>query len=313
MLNYIARRLLLSIPTIIAVLTLVFVIARIIPGDPALQMLGDNASAEALASLRRRLGLDQPLYVQYFDFLFGVFRGDLGNSMVSGKPVLAEMLKVLPYTIDLTVFAMVFGLLCGVPLGVISAIYRNTVIDYGTRIVSLLGLSFPPFYMAMLILIIFAIYFNAFPVISSGDLSDPVQRLHHLILPGVTLGLSVTAYITRVTRSSMLEVLQEDFVRTAKAKGVPSLIIFLRHGLRNALIPVVTVAGLYFGLLIGNSVVIEIVFTRPGLGKMIIGALDTRDYIMLQGLMVAYSLIVVLANLLTDLTYGWINPKVKYE
>ncbi len=312
MLRYVIRRLLLAIPTVVAVLTLVFVVARVVPGDPALQMLGDNASAEALASLRSRLGLDQPLHRQYTDFLLGVLHGDLGNSMVSGKPVLDEMLRVLPYTLDLTFFALAFGLLCGIPLGIVSAIGRNTFVDYAARIVSLLGLSFPPFYMAMLFLLAFAIYFNAFPVVSGGNLDDVGERLHHLVLPGVTLGLSVTAYITRVTRSAMLEVLREDYVRTARAKGVPQHAIMLRHALRNALIPVVTVAGLYLGLLIGNSVVIEIVFTRPGLGKMIVGALDARDYIMLQGLMVAYSMIVILASLLTDLTYGAINPKVKY-
>lgn len=313
MLKYVLKRLGLAVPTLIAVLTLVFVIIRIAPGDPAMVILGDQASAEALEALRVKLGLNEPLIKQYFDFLFCIFRGDLGTSLLSGRPVMREVLDVLPYTIDLTVAGVLLGIVFGIPLGVLSAIYRNSALDYFTRTSSLLGLSFPAFYSAILLILAFSIAVDWFPVISDPDLSNYGQRLYHLILPAINLGLIMTAYITRATRSSMLEVLREDYVRTAKAKGVPGAVILFRHALKNALIPIITVIGLYMGVLIGNSVLTEIVFNRPGLGKLIIAALDERDYTLLQGLMVVYAIIIVIVNLVTDLTYGFVDPRVKQQ
>jgi ABC-type dipeptide/oligopeptide/nickel transport system permease component len=313
MIRYVLKRLALSVPILIAVLTLVFVIIRIAPGDPAIVILGDQASAEALEALRVKLGLNKPLYEQYFDFLFSVFRGDLGTSLLSGKSVLEEVWNVLPYTIDLTVAGVFLGVVFGIPLGILTAIYRNSIIDYIIRTVSLLGLSFPAFYSAILLIVVFAIQIDWFPVISDPDLSNPGERLHHLILPAINLGLIMTAYVTRSARSSMLEVLREDYVRTAKAKGIPGSIVLFRHALKNALIPIVTVIGLYLGVLIGNSVLTEIVFNRPGLGKLIIAALNERDYTLLQGLMVVYAFIIVIVNLITDLTYGFVDPRVKHQ
>jgi ABC-type dipeptide/oligopeptide/nickel transport system permease component len=208
---------------------------------------------------------------------------------------------------------VLLGAIIGVPLGVWSALHRNRLIDYVTRIGSLLGLSFPAFVMAVLLLLVFAIQLPWFPVISSGGSGTLGERLLHLALPAINLGIIMAAYITRVTRSSMLEVLGEDYIRTAHAKGVPAMAVIWRHSLRNALIPVVTVVGLYLGILIGNSVLTEIVFNRPGLGKLIVGALTQRDYTMLQGLMVVYTFVIVVVNLLTDLTYGFIDPRVKYQ
>jgi ABC-type dipeptide/oligopeptide/nickel transport system permease component len=303
----------MAIPILIAVLTLVFIIIRIVPGDPAMVVLGDQASSEALAAMRTKMGLDVPLIQQYFTFLFGSFRGDLGTSLLSGRPVLGEVMAVLPYTIDLTIAGVVIGIVLGVPLGVLTAVYRNSVTDYIIRIFSLFGLSFPAFYSAILLILIFSIQFNWFPVISDPDLSNYAQRLQHLILPAVNLGLIMVAYITRSTRSSMLEVLREDYVRTAKAKGVPRLVVITRHALKNALIPIVTVIGLYLGVLIGNSVLTEIVFNRPGLGKLILDALSERDYPLLQGVMVIYAFIIVIVNLITDLTYGFVDPRVKHQ
>jgi ABC-type dipeptide/oligopeptide/nickel transport system permease component len=275
--------------------------------------LGDSASREALDNLRQRLGLNQPLSKQYLVFVINGLQGNLGVSLVSGAPVMKEVMNVLPYTIDLTIAGIVIGVIFGVPLGVLTAVYRNSAIDFVTRIASLLGLSFPAFYSAILLIIVFALQLGWFPVLSSGDLSNPVERLHHLILPGVNLGLIMVAYVTRATRSSMLEVLREDYIRTAKAKGLPGVVILFRHAIRNALIPIITVIGLYLGVLVGNSVLTEIVFNRPGLGKLIIGALNQRDYSMLQGLMVVYGFIIVLTNLITDLTYGFSDPRVKYS
>ncbi len=313
MLAYVARRLFFALPTLLAVMTLVFVLVRIVPGDPAQTILGDQASQEAIMALRERLGLNRPLWEQYVDFLQSAITGDWGASMVTGQPVLGEIANVLPYTIDLTVASLILGAVVGIPLGVWSALHRNRLIDYVTRIGSLLGLSFPAFVSAILLLLIFSIYLNWFPVISAGDRSDPLERLENLALPAINLGLIMAAYITRVTRSSMLNVLGEDYIRTAQAKGLPHRSIIWIHALRNALIPVVTVVGLYLGILIGNSVLTEIVFNRPGLGKLIVGALGQRDYTMLQGLMVIYTFIIIIVNLLTDLTYGLIDPRVKYS
>ena len=313
MIKFILKRFLLAIPTLLAVLTIVFLIARVIPGDPAAVILGDSASREALDNLRQRLGLNQPLSRQYIGFITDALKGNLGKSLVSGTPVMKEVMNVLPYTIDLTIAGVIIGVVFGIPLGVLTAVYRNSAIDFVTRIASLLGLSFPAFYSAILLIIVFALQLGWFPVLSSGDLSNPVERLHHLILPGVNLGLIMVAYVTRATRSSMLEVLREDYIRTAKAKGLPGVVILFRHAIRNALIPIITVIGLYLGVLVGNSVLTEIVFNRPGLGKLIIGALNQRDYSMLQGLMVVYGFIIVLTNLITDLTYGFSDPRVKYS
>ena len=310
---FVVKRLLSAFVTLFAVMTLVFVLVRIVPGDPAQVVLGDQASAEAIEAMRVRLGLDRSMSEQYVDFLAGALVGDWGSSMVSGQPVIGEVIKVLPWTIELTLVSLLLGAVIGIPLGVWAAVRRNRFGDYVTRVLSLLGLSFPAFVSAIMLLLVFAIQLRWFPVISGGGDGGFVDRLRSLALPAINLGLIMAAYITRVTRSAMLEVLGEDYVRTARAKGVPQGTVLWRHALRNALIPVVTVVGLYLGILIGNSVLTEIVFNRPGLGKLIVGALNQRDYTMLQGMMVIYTFIVVVVNLATDLTYGLIDPRVKYK
>jgi glutathione transport system permease protein len=311
--SFVLKRLGFAVITLLSVLTIVFFIVRILPGDPAQVILGDQASQAAIEALRARLGLDQPLYIQYIEFMAGVFTGDWGRSMVSGRPVIQEILNVLPATIELTVAALILGAVIGIPLGVWSAIRRNSVPDYAIRVASLLGLSFPAFVSAILLLLAFAITLRWFPVMSTGRGETLGARLNDLALPAINLGLIMAAYITRVSRSAMLEVLGQDYVRTAKAKGIAFSTIIWRHCLRNTMIPVVTVVGLYLGILIGNSVLTEIVFNRPGLGRLIVGALNQRDYTMLQGMMVIYTLIVVVVNLLTDLTYGLIDPRIKYK
>lgn len=311
--RYALKRLLLAIPTLLAMVTAVFVLARLVPGDPAMVILGDKASEASLAALRAQLGLDEPMYVQYLTFMRDVLTLDLGTSLTSGRPVLSEIRQVLPYTIELTVAAMAIGLAFGLPLGVHAALRRNRLGDYLGRIVSLIGLSFPAFVSGVLLLLVFAIELGWFPVLgvgrTGGGLAD---RLRGLALPALNLGLIMMAFIMRVTRSAMLGVLGEDYVRTARAKGALGWRLVLRHGLRNALIPIVTVVGLYFGALIGNSVLTEIVFNRPGLGKLIIGALNARDYTLLQGLMIVFASFVVAINTLTDLAYGAIDPRVRY-
>jgi peptide/nickel transport system permease protein len=311
MTRYAIRRLLLAIPTLFAMLTLVFVLVRLVPGDAAVAMLGDRASAETLAALRAQLGLDQPIGVQYLRFLSDALHGDFGRSLSSGLTVVQEVAQVLPYTLELTLAAMVIGIVLGLPLGTFAALYRNRWPDYASRLLSLVGLSFPGFVSAILMLLAFAVWLQWLPVMSRAT-SDPLTHLRNLVLPALNLGLIMTAYITRVTRSSMLEVLGEDYIRTARAKGVRPVPLILRHGLRNALIPIVTVVGLYFGTLVGNSVLTEIVFTRPGLGKLILGALQARDYTLLQGLMVIFATFVVLVNTVTDLIYALVDPRVSY-
>ena len=311
--EYLLRRLALAIPTLLLTMSMVFILARVVPGDPALVILGDQASLEALAALREKLGLDRPLHLQYFDFLAGILQGDLGRSLVTGKSVWLELLSVLPYTIELTLAAILLGVLFGVPLGAYAAVHRNQWPDTLTRLFSLTGLSFPAFVSAILLLLVFAIELRWFPVISAPKMDDPLDRLRHLVLPAMNLGLLMTAYVTRVSRASMLNVLGEDYVRTARAKGIGARSVLWRHALRNAMIPVATVVGLYLGTMIGNSVLTEIVFNRPGLGKLILGALNLRDYTMLQGLMVFFAGFIVLANAATDIAYGLSDPRVRYK
>ncbi len=312
MIAFLIRRMALALVTGFAVLTLVFLIVRVLPGDPAQVVLGDFASQEALSALRQRLGLDQPLWLQYARFLGGAVTGDWGASMVTGRPVISEILAVLPWTIELTVISLLLGAIVGIPLGVWAATHRNGPVDYVTRVASLLGLSFPAFVSAVILLLLFAIKWPWFPVISArtGSVGAWFQSI---TLPAISLGLIMAAYITRVTRSAMLEVLSEDYVRTARAKGVPWRVVVRHHALRNALIPIITVIGLFLGIQIGNSVLTEIVFNRPGLGKLILGALNQRDYTMLQGMMVIYTLIVVGVNVLTDVAYGIADPRVKVQ
>jgi ABC-type dipeptide/oligopeptide/nickel transport system permease component len=311
MIFFIVRRLLAAVPTLLAVLTLVFVIVRIVPGDPALVILGDQATPEAAAAVRARLGLDRPLWEQYLDFLTRALVGDFGTSMVTGRPIIDEVAAVLPHTVDLTLASMLFGIVVGVPVGIWAALHRNRLIDVAARILSLIGLSFPVFVSGIFALLLFALHWRIFPVIGSANLADPADRLHKIVLPAVTLGLVMAAYITRVTRSAMLASMSEDYIRTARAKGVPWRRVVWVHGLRNASLPIVTVVGLYVGILLGNSVLTEIVFNRPGLGKVIVGALNQRDYTMLQGLMVIYCFLIVVVNAVTDLLYGVLDPRVK--
>jgi glutathione transport system permease protein len=306
---FLIRRTGLALVTGLSVLTLVFFLVRVLPGDPAQVVLGDFASEAALNALRQRLGLDQPLWAQYATFIKGAMTGDWGVSLVTGRPVITEIMAVLPWTIELTVISLALGAAAGIPLGVLAAVNRNRALDYVTRIASLLGLSFPAFVSAVILLLMFAIQLPWFPVISART-GSVAAWFQSITLPAISLGLIMAAYITRVTRSAMLEVLSEDYVRTARAKGVPWRIVVRRHALRNALIPIITVIGLFLGIQIGNSVLTEIVFNRPGLGKLIVGALNQRDYTMLQGMMVIYTLIVVAVNVLTDIAYGLADPRV---
>lgn len=311
MLRHILRRLLLAIPTLLVVITIIFVIVRVIPGDPARARLGDQASQEAVEQLQEELGLNQSLWGQYVDYMTGLVQGDLGRSLVNRTSAWDQIQTVLPHTIELTIVSILIALLLGIPTGVITAIKQNTWIDYTGRILSLAGLSAPAFYIGILLIYIFAARLGWFPAIGAGDFSNPIKNLHALVLPAVTLGLVETAYVARMTRSVMLNVLSDDYVRTARAKGLAERSVMIRHALRAGLVPIVSLVGLFTIGLIGSSVLTEEVFARPGLGSLMVGATGQRDYTLLQAIMVVYALIIVFINIVVDLVYTFVDPRVR--
>ena len=312
MARYIASRLLLAIPTVLAVLTLVFFVVRVIPGDPATAALGDYASQEAVEALREKMGLNDPLYVQYFSFLGDLLRGDLGTSMITGKEISELIKQVLPYTLELTVTAILLGAVMGVPLGIYTARRVNTSVDYVGRVASLAGLSVPAFYLGILIMLLFAYKIPILPAVGGGDLGDWKSNLSHLVLPALTLGLIMTASVTRLTRSAMLNVLKDDYIRTARSKGLNERVVVFQHALRAALVPIVSIIGIWAASLVADSVLTETVFARPGLGKMLVSSILQRDYTALQSVMVIYALFVVGINLITDIVYSFVDPRIAH-
>ena len=314
MLRYLIRRLLFAIPILLAVFTLVFLGVRIIPGDPAEAALGDYASQEAVDALRERMGLNEPIYVQYVQFLGALLRGDFGESLISGMPINEQIAHVLPYTLQLTIASVLIGVILGVPLGILTALNRNNPVDYAGRVISLLGLSVPAFYFGILLMLLFAVELGVLPAVGGGDIvEDPIGSLRYLVLPALTLGLIMTTSVTRLARSAMLNVLNEDYVRTARSKGLSERVVVAKHAFRAALLPIVSITGFWVAVLIGDSVLTEVVFSRPGLGKMLVGAINQRYYTALQSVIVIYASFVVVVNLLTDLTYGFLDPRVTHR
>ena len=311
MLRFILKRLLLAIPTLFAVLTIIFLIVRVIPGDPAIAVLGDNASEEAVAALRTQMGLDDPLWKQYLLYIGDLVRGDLGDSLVTRQPSWDQIRFVIPYTLELTLAAILIALAIGIPGGVITAVRQNTWVDYVVRVVSLAGLSAPAFYIGLLLMYFLSARAGWFPAIGAGKFSDMGKNLHSLVLPAVTLGLVETAYVTRMTRSVMLNVLSDDYVRTARAKGLTNRVVMVRHALRPAMVPIVALTGIFTIGLIGSSVLTEEVFARPGLGKLMVGATKSRDYNLLQAIMVIYALIIIVVNIIVDIIYTWVDPRMR--
>lgn len=313
MLRYMLRRLLLAIPTLLVVVTIIFVVVRVAPGDPATAVLGDYASKETVDALRQKMGLNVPLWRQYVNFLAGLAHGDLGRSLVTGTPIVDQIRHVLPHTLELTVAAILVGLIIGLPIGVVTAVRRNSMADYVGRVVSLVGLSFPAFYLGILLMYFFAVKLQVLPAVGAGSFSHPVENLRRLALPAISLGLIEAAYVTRMTRSVMLNVMGEDYVRTARAKGLIERIVLMRHALRAALVPVVSLVGIFAISLIGSSVLTEEIFARPGLGRLMVGATKQRDYIALQSIAVVYAVIIVLINLITDFVYTLVDPRIRVK
>jgi len=297
----------------IAVPTIVFFVMRMVPADPAYVVLGDQATAESLAAFRQKAGLDQPLLVQYGEFVSGLARGDLGKSMITGQSISAQIADVFPDTLSLALGALVIGALVGISIGVITAVWRNTWIDFVGRVFALLGFSFPSFYLGVLLLLIFSVWLGWFPVVHTMRGDGWGEYLHKLALPALSLGLVQAAYVTRLTRSAMLEVLGQDYVRTAFAKGLAPRKVYFKHALRNVLITVITAMGVYTGTILGGAILTETVFNRPGLGKLLIGAIAQRDYNLIQSGLIMFALVIMVVNLLVDLSYGLLDPRIKYS
>ena len=308
--TFLVGRFLRAIVTLWLAVSAVFLALRTIPGDAADALMG-QMSAEGVALLRRQMGLDQPLIVQYASFMGDVLRGDLGLSLAHGKPVSELVLQVAPFTAVVVIGSLLIGTGIGVPLGIAAAKRRNSIVDVLARILSLTGLVIPGFVIGILLMIPFSVWLGWFPVVGGGDIRDLPSLAYFGVLPCLAGGLGMAAYLTRLTRSVVLDLLREDFVRTARAKGASEAAVFYRHVLRNALVPIVTLLGLYAVVMIGDSIAIEIVFSRPGFGRLIMGGIAQRDYTVLQSVLLVYVLIAIAINFLVDLLYVWIDPRIQ--
>ncbi len=309
--QFLLRRLFDAVPTVLLVLTLVFVAMRILPGDPALAALGDNALPEQLAAFREQFGLNKPLWRQYLDFLAGVLTFDLGRSLLHNQPVVSLLAHALPFTVELTLVATFIGVGIGVPLGVLAATHRNRLPDSGVRLFSLVGYAVPDFYLGALLLIVFSLNLGLFPINGGGV--GFWDRMYHVMLPAITLAFLKAAFIGKLTRTSLLEVFGKDFVRTARAKGAREGRVIYRHALRNALLPLTTGLGISLLATLSGSVAVELVFNRPGVGTLLIGAISERDYAVIQGGIIVFALLVVVVNLLIDLLYIAVDPRLRVQ
>jgi len=306
MLHFLLRRLLLTIPVLLGVATLVFSLLHLVPGDPVEAMLGESASPQEIARVRTQLGLDRPLYVQYWTFLKGVGRGDLGVSLRTNEPVAQAIATRMPATIELAIAAMCLAVVVAIPLGIIAAAGAGTIVDYAATTLALAGISIPNFWLGPLLAIVFAITLGWLPVSGSGTLA-------HLVLPAITLGAPLGAVLARMTRASVLEELRELYVLAARARGVSRAGAILHHAFRNSLIPIVTVLGLQMGAVLTGAVITETIFAWPGVGRLLIQSINFRDYPLVQGCILLIAVTYVAMNLLTDLAYGLLDPRIRYE
>ncbi|EGH9684306.1 TPA: glutathione ABC transporter permease GsiC [Salmonella enterica subsp. enterica serovar Typhi] len=306
MLNYVLKRLLGLIPTLLIVAVLVFLFVHLLPGDPARLIAGPEADAQVIALVRQQLGLDQPLHVQFWHYITHVLQGDFGTSMVSRRPVSEESASRFLPTLWLTITSMIWAVLFGMAIGIAAAVWRNRWPDRVGMTLAVTGISFPAFALGMLLMQIFSVDLGWLPTVGADS-------WQHYILPSLTLGAAVASVMARFTRSSFVDVLSEDYMRTARAKGVSETWVVLKHGLRNAMIPVVTMMGLQFGFLLGGSIVVEKVFNWPGLGRLLVDSVDMRDYPVIQAEVLLFSLEFILINLVVDVLYAAINPAIRYK
>lgn len=315
--DYLIRRILLIIPTLFGALTLIFFIMNILPGDVALMILGEETgqgSAADLARLRAQLGLDRPLYVQYFSWLWGVLQLDFGTSLWTGVPVFTEIWVRLPVTLTLIVFSICLSMVLAIPIGIVAALKQDSWIDYGLRVFTISGLSIPSFWFGLMVVLFLLLVFSWFPPLNYAVIySDPWVSLQQLFMPALVLGYRQAAVSARMMRSSMLEVLREDFVRTARSKGLRERIVVYIHALKNAALPVITIFGVEAVVLFSGAVIIETIFNVPGVGTLIIDAMGRRDVPLVQGVVLIIVIFVLVVNLLVDLVYAWLDPRIRYS
>lgn len=309
--TYLLRRFLFIVPTLLGILTVVFAVIHLAPGSPAEILLGDYASPEAVALLEEQLGLKKPLWQQYGVYIWNVMQGDFGRSFATNREVLTEVLKHIPYTLELAGVAVLISILIGIPAGAIAAV-KGGGIDRISMVLALLLASMPLFWLGILLMLLFSIKLGWFPLIGGGD-PYSWSAMKYLILPALALSGTPTAFLARMTRSSMLEIIRKDFIRVAHAKGLKKRVIIFKHVLKNAMIPIITVIGLNMGQLLGGGVVIEIVFARPGLGKLLVDSIFARDYMQVQGTVVVIACLFVLINLVVDMAYSVFDPRIRYQ
>ncbi|MBV9329475.1 MAG: ABC transporter permease [Chloroflexi bacterium] len=313
MTTYVIRRVLAIIPVLFGISILVFLLVHLIPGDVAQILLGTQATDQQLETLRRTFGLDRPLPVQYVDWLSHILRGDFGVSFRTNRPVLPDLVSRFGVTVQLTLLSMVIALVVAIPLGVISAANRGRASDGLSRVVALFGLSIPNFWLGTLLILFVSLVLHWLPPVGFVSLLDnPWLGMQTLILPAIALGTAVAAFIMRMVRSSLLEVLRQDYIRTAHAKGLREQSVLYRHALKNAFIPVLTVIGVQIGYLLGGAVIIESIFSLPGMGRFLLDSISNRDYSIVQGGVLFIALVFCLVNLSVDLVYGWLDPRIRY-
>ncbi len=308
MTTYMIKRTVIAMPVLFGVTVIVFILMRLAPGDPVMAMMTSDFDIGTYELLRHQFGLDQPLPVQYVLWLTHILQGDLGVDMMSKRPVLEWITATIPTTLTLALGSTAIAILVGIPLGIVAAVRRESIFDGISRMVTVIAVSMPVFWLGMLMILLFAVQFRWFP--AGGSINE--FGVQAMILPWLALGLSMAALIMRMTRSSMLDVLGEDYVRTARAKGLHELFVLQRHALVNALIPVITVVGLQFGNVLGGAVLTEIVFSMPGMGRMMVEAIARRDYQLVQGTVLAVSVLFVFVNLMVDVLYGLVDPRIRY-
>jgi len=315
MLSYVLRQVLFAIPALFGVTVVVFGLMKAVPGDVVTNLVGlqGNVSAERLVELRRMFGLDLPVHVQFGQWLSAAVQGDLGSSLRTGRPIVGDLALRFPVTLELTLLGLLIALVLAVPLGIVAALWRGKVVDYAVSLFALLGLSIPGFFLGILLILLFSLRLEWLPPAGYVPFTEsPVENLRHMLLPSVSLGLILAAAATRIMRSSMLEVLGRDYVRTARAKGLAKSTVILRHALRNALNPVITVVGLQFGALLGGAVIIEQVFALPGVGRFALEGINLRDYPVVQGSVLLISVAFIAVNVLVDTVYSLVDPRIRY-
>ncbi|MFJ7977654.1 ABC transporter permease [Peribacillus sp. NPDC096379] len=311
--KYILGRILNMIPTLLIVAVIIFLITRMLPGNPAAVMLGPQASAEEIEVLTEKLGLNEPLYIQFFDYIGNLLQGNLGNSLTYNMPIIDLIMERFPNTVILAVSALLIAILVGVPAGIIAARKQNSIFDYAFTTFSLMGVSMPIFWLGIMLVLFFSVNLGWFPATGMGSMDEGIgDFISHLILPSIALATIPTAQFARITRSSMLEVISQDYVKTARSKGLHEFFVICKHAFKNALTPLLTVLGLQISSMLGGAVLTETIFSWPGIGLLIIDAIGKRDFVVVQNMVIFIALIYVVVNLLVDISYKVVNPRIKY-